>query len=600
MKNKIMKSLMMVSALVVAFSATACGGGGGAKGRTQIEFRCNVPVEAKIPYIQAIKAYNDGQGQTDGVYVNAAYDVPSANLGQAISSYSAQTPNVVCIGDADFKGYASLGYFLNMDDYLTAEVKEKMEWNSIPELMINRYSYNTATDATLDKKTAGKGTSVLGLPNGGIPSVLFYNTEMLANAGVNVISMQESELVGTNYQPHGYAEYKTAPAQGLTASTNNAGQTVYKVFNNKIPMNWEEFRYLMKYMQKSGGYTYSYFSEYWFEYGWSVGGDCVGWDETQGEYVFTLNDKKANYLAVADVTVNGTEYKAGEVLSYEDKEYLHANPTAITESVYALPSTYDAFLEFNRLGIPTSKTTDIVDGTAIKGYGLAPDNTSSVDSYFKAGTSPFVAYRISSASTYANSSVKGKFDIAPEQQYRLYKDGSLVERNSFDDIQVKVIGETYDGKVYTGELEKVNGTPIVGRATTYSLNYALAIAKNSEPSEYEASFKFASWLAGPEGQALIAKGNEIIPNQTTVAFSNEYLTASERIVKNTWAAVYANTNADMGDWAYFDEGSWVTDWSGLLNQNVRKGDVTLTEFFNTKVSVANNALKNMGLRVYRR
>ena len=589
-------------AFVVAFSATACKKPDQGKGeRVKIEFRANVPVDAKIPYIQAIKAYNEGQGVTDGVYVNAAYDVSSANIGSQISSASEQTPNVVCVGDSDFKGYASLGYLVDLDEYLTEEVKTAMQWDSIPELMINRYSYNVEVDPTLNKKTAGKGTSVLGLPNGGIPSVLYYNTEMLANAGINVISIAENELAGTGYQPHGYAEYKNAPATGLKSSVNKSGQTVYKVFNNKIPMNWEEFRYLMKHMKEVSGCTYSYFSEYWFEYGWSVGGDCVGWDEGQGEYVFTLNDKKANYLAVADVTVNGTAYKAGEVLSYEDKEYLHANPSAITNSFYALPSTYEAFLEFNRLGVSTNKTTEIdEDGNAITGYGLAPDTTTSVDSYFKAGSSPFVAYRYSSAPIYASANVKGKFDIAPEQQYRLYKGGSLVDDSDFENIQVKVIGETYNGEVYTGELEKVNGTAIVGRATTYSLNYSLSLAKNSSPSEYEASFKFMTWLAGPEGQKLIAKGNEVIPNQTTVAYASDFINSSDRAVKNVWAAVYANENADMGDWAYFDEGSWVTAWSGMLNVNVRKGEMTLTAFFNQKVTQANNALKNMNLRVYRR
>ena len=602
MKNKLVKILVLAMAFVVAFSATACKKPDQGKGeRVKIEFRANVPVDAKIPYIQAIKAYNEGQGVTDGVYVNAAYDVSSANIGSQISSASEQTPNVVCVGDSDFKGYASLGYLVDLDEYLTEEVKTAMQWDSIPELMINRYSYNVEVDPTLNKKTAGKGTSVLGLPNGGIPSVLYYNTEMLANAGINVISIAENELAGTGYQPHGYAEYKNAPATGLKSSVNKSGQTVYKVFNNKIPMNWEEFRYLMKHMKEVSGCTYSYFSEYWFEYGWSVGGDCVGWDEGQGEYVFTLNDKKANYLAVADVTVNGTAYKAGEVLSYEDKEYLHANPSAITNSFYALPSTYEAFLEFNRLGVSTNKTTEIdEDGNAITGYGLAPDTTTSVDSYFKAGSSPFVAYRYSSAPIYASANVKGKFDIAPEQQYRLYKGGSLVDDSDFENIQVKVIGETYNGEVYTGELEEVNGTAIVGRATTYSLNYSLSLAKNSSPSEYEASFKFMTWLAGPEGQKLIAKGNEVIPNQTTVAYASDFINSSDRAVKNVWAAVYANENADMGDWAYFDEGSWVTAWSGMLNVNVRKGEMTLTAFFNQKVTQANNALKNMNLRVYRR
>ena len=83
MKNKLVKILVLAMSLVVAFSTTACKGKGNQdKGnRVQIEFRTNVPVDAKIPYIQAIKAYNEGQGVTDGVYVNAAGDIVSKGPG---------------------------------------------------------------------------------------------------------------------------------------------------------------------------------------------------------------------------------------------------------------------------------------------------------------------------------------------------------------------------------------------------------------------------------------------------------------------------------------------------------------------------------------
>ena len=52
--------------------------------------------------------------------------------------------------------------------------------------------------------------------------------------------------------PHGYAEYAAenaevkawADAAGFVVSTNLAGDEVYKVFNEQIPTNWEELRYL--------------------------------------------------------------------------------------------------------------------------------------------------------------------------------------------------------------------------------------------------------------------------------------------------------------------------------------------------------------------
>lgn len=85
-----------------------------------------------------------------------------------------------------------------------------------------------------------------------------------------------------NVQPHGYAEYKESPFDGAVSSTNLAGETVYKVFNNRIPMNWEEFRYLSKCFTKTyrtdSPTTYGAATHHWFSFGWSVGGDCIGYD----------------------------------------------------------------------------------------------------------------------------------------------------------------------------------------------------------------------------------------------------------------------------------------------------------------------------------
>lgn len=119
-------------------------------------------------------------------------------------------------------------------------------------------------------------------------------------------------------------------------------------------------------------------------------------------------------------------------------------------------------------------------------------------------------------------------------------------------------------------------------------------------SEYEASFKFASWVAGSEGQKILAKGNTIVPNQSSVAFSDEYLNPADRKFNNAWAAAYAGENSDIGDWAYFNEGSWVTRWANVLNNNVRFGKMTLSTFFAQCKVTANTDLAKMDLRLYRR
>ena len=55
------------------------------------------------------------------------------------------------------------------------------------------------------------------------------------------------------------------------------------VFNNRIPMNWDELEDLaMVFSPKANpnatqqfGTEYGMFTEWWFNYGWSVGGDCL-------------------------------------------------------------------------------------------------------------------------------------------------------------------------------------------------------------------------------------------------------------------------------------------------------------------------------------
>lgn len=35
----------------------------------------------------------------------------------------------------------------------------------------------------------------------------------------------------------------------------------------------------------------------------------------------------------------------------------------------------------------------------------------------------------------------------------------------------------------------------------------------------------------------------------------------------------------IGDWSYFEDGEWISDWSLELNTDVRNGVTTLVEFF---------------------
>ena len=247
-------------------------------------------------------------------------------------------------------------------------------------------------------------------------------------------------------------------------------------------------------------------------FGWSAGGDCVGWDEETGQYVLSLGEKDPNLLALEDVTVNGRAYEQGEVLVYEDMKYVHAHESEFEGMFTELPSMFDTFVEFNRLGVPTDKVVTEKGGESgeetLKGYGVAKNTTDNHATEFTSGNSPMVVdYYSTVLLTYQNSSIRQYIDIAPTTQYREYKGGSVYEENGTE--YLKVIGE--DG--YTGELETVENSkgedvPVTGMmyAAEEPNSSALCIPTNSDPEKYEAAFKFISWAAGPEGQAIMMRG----------------------------------------------------------------------------------------------
>ena len=474
-RMKKMIALLLVSTMCI--SVAACGKGGSdvngeAGDRTVIYYAAaNVTAQVRDAYLEMVKTYNEGQGEKDGVYVQM-----TENSGAISGLDSALRSNymydVLQLNDDEFKSLAMQGgnYFMTLDEYLTDDAKAAMSWDDIPDSLVNRFRMNTAVDEN-NQYLAGEGASLLALPIGNNPQVLWYNKKVLEACGMNLVSVPEEELESYNsansatLKAHGYAEYKEAPYADAKSSKNEAGEFVYKVFNECIPMNWEELRCVARAIQKQYGYEYGFMSEWWFSVGWSVGGDCIGFNEETGKYELTLTDKQANYLALEDITVGETNYSKGDVLHYEDKTLLNSNAdekAALSGKVYELPSTYDAILEFNRLGVPADKDAD----TGIKGYGVAPSTTTNRAARFTSGTDcPFLIEYFSNANSY-KSILGDSLGMTTPTQYREYVGGSTYNNGGTE--YLKVIGETYDGAVYTGDLHYEGDTAIVGECTTAS------------------------------------------------------------------------------------------------------------------------------------
>lgn len=604
-KSRFVKVLALMLVLTMLAGFAGCTGGGEeapseAGGRTVIYYAASyVTAQVQDAYKEMVKTYNETQGVIDGIYVQMR-DNPGAIAGLESALRNNYQYDVVQLNDDEYKHLVQQNgkFFVTLDDYLTDEAKTAMDWSGIPQSLTDRFRMNT-TPSEGGKFLAGTGASLLALPNGSNAQVLFYNKQILNKASINIISVPESELEayntanGTSLAPHGYAEYKDAPFTDAKSSRNEKGEFIYKVFNECIPMNWDEQRLLARAFQQQYNYEYGHMSEWWFYMGFSVGGDCIGWDEATGNYKLTLGDKQPGYLALEDITVNGSSYAKGEVLHYEDKTYLntHADAlNALSGKVYPLPSMYDTVLEFTRLGVPADKQAE----SGLYGYGVAPSTTENRSQRFTSGTDcPFLIEEFRQTQSFHNV-LGDALGMALPPQYREYTGGSTYTHNGKE--YLKVIGESYDGEVYTGQLHTENGTPIVGECTTASEAAGLFLPANTKNKNYDEAFKFASWVAGPEGQKILAKGNMLIPNHTAYGL-NEYAGSPDRLIPNMWAGAFVAQKADIGDYTYFTSLTWITEWSVTFNSDVRQGEMTLSDFLAQKQNAADTGLKGMRLRI---
>ena len=619
MKGK--KTALIAMGLASMFSLgvfAGCGGGG--KGdslgnkeigdRTVIKFYCDANATSEKAWFDLITAYNDGVGyDTDKVYVKAKMQKGASSPAASYFTKSVNYAyNVVAMNDSQdtFQTLAIKrddkapnGYFLDLTDYAAAD--EDFQKNTISESTLNwwrmTYNKNAKQGAGKEKHVVGAGQNLLGVPYGTNAHFNWYNKTLFTAQGINLISVPEEELDayntehGSSIKPHGYAEYKHAPFTGATPSQTLDGRTVYKVFNDCIGMNWEEQRYLIKYFTKednsSSTSTYGFCSEYWFNYGWSVGGDVMGFNGT--DYDFTLMDERPNYIVTKDNTlINGVTYNAGEIVRYEDRVNGIENATDKPADIYEIESQYNAIKEYVSLQVTTDK---MVDG-AFKGYGVATPETGSADNFFN--TSQIAMVR-GTPESIVNKEDKSEFDICMPETYREYEGGSVYQSggDGFAHEYLKVIGETYDDVEYTGDLKVVNGTKIVGNSTSASISQGLVIPACSDPEKYQAAWNFISWVA-TEGQKYIAYTKTLAPVAAKTLFSNDYM-GNEDLAhgKNLYAVAKMSQNAGRGDWGYFEGGKWVRDWSGDFNGSVRKGTMTLSEFAEANGGTAKTALNNM-------
>ena len=491
--------------------------------------------------------------------------------------------DVFYVGDAGYKSYA--------EDGLLYDITELVDNSPIYDLstmwsnVVTRYKYDV--DTKLSGTESGR---YYGVPKDIGPTVIYYNETEFEKAGIKIISVAADELEAYN---NGTADDRgnTKAAMGLTGvEVKEYGYFVangQKYFNNQIPMSWDETVEVANILQNSmsNPNAYGYFTEWWFNYGWSVGGDCIQYIPTTdagyngGWYDFTLSDDTPNFIVADDVvgsiTVNGTSYKAGEIISYQDKLGINGTSAAgesyskaITAEVTALvnegklnqlPSQREAFTEFVRLAAKTTTVVDTVDGVKLMGYGVTPTPSSIGSDAGK--TQAFAQGEIGMLVdgrwdvTYfrdPDSGVNFTWDVCPLPMYRDYDaDGFGAERN----VTVHGIEAGHSGSV------------------------GLCINNNSKLKA--ASWKFIEFVGSEEGQSAQAAKGFAIPLQSELANSEVFL-QSENMPRNSEIFIRAAEVQGAGDWWYLTDNAWIDDWAGVLNGDVRNGVKSMTEFFNSK------------------
>lgn len=589
MKKRLL-SLALVTILLL--SLTACGGSG--SGNTTVTFMYGGNVAMAEMYSKLIEEFNKTVGKKEGITVKGVPKSGSLDTvaGQQLPSNSG--PDLISLSDEYFKKYAQY-----LED-LTGKIDESIIQDFYPELR-NRYRYDIKTT------TSNEDDPLYGLPAYNDTTILYYNKTVLEAVGVICISVAEEELADFNAGKIKDDNGKTkadygieidVPAKGYYRSDSpyvpEEGETDGSswvapssddilIFNDKIAMNWDEIEDLgmlcTKTINSDSPSQYGYYTEWWFNYGWSVGGNCLEDLSGEGNWKYTLAASNPNYIVGEGKTYTGvytgTVYNAGDTLdvkdivnakqgdtiSYKTDEETYFEYTVNGEgatyrdfsaeitngTLTELPSTVEAFSRFCYLAG--------VGGLNVCPYPSAFNGTSSVN-YFTSGTLALLVEQISNVDTITKT-MADEWGIAPLPQYKVYTNPT-------------------DPACDTVEKE--------GKMSTHSVGYSISISAKSEVKDQAAVF--VNWLA-TDGQKTLAENGYIssrISDAKTVIENLEY--------KNPSVVMESISVAQAGDWWYMPDRSWISYWASPLNNQVRYGKMELEEFLYGYIEGSNELLED--------
>ena len=604
------KFLCVLLSLVLGASLLCACGGNTGSGTGTVKFWVYGDESELEIYTLMTEEFNKTYGKENDITVDISTKPPGnyESLIQTVST-SKSGPDVFLVIEDNFKKWINMGFLADMTSYLDAVTD--IDISDVYATTVDRLRYN------IDKNTSNADDPLYGLPLDTKPSAIYYNETMFEKAGIIVISVDEENIDAWNKGEIADNRGKkksdfpklsnvTVPKKGYYRSRNPyttdtgfimpASDEVL-VFNNRIAMNWDEVEDLAmiftpaeQYNPEAGtkfGTDYGYFTEWWFNYGWSVGGDCLTDLSGEGDWNFSLLDASPNYYVTQDGfkgEYSGKTYVKGETLSHLDKYDVPAGQlmqaddeggytyngnkigiraavTAAAESgaLIALPSTREAFTRYLKLGAETDADIEGEGGLGISPNPLTFSTRTRMNYFYSGKMAMLVDYSSYMATVSEQAEKRGfKWDVAPLVVYKQYVDPLDPDCDE---------------------------TVVVGKKAGQSNSKAMVSRVNAQNKE--AAAKFMKWMASKSGQAIRAEHGHF-PNQSSLIASVKFPGYAPANVK---AFSEALNWQGAGDWWYMPDYEWINVWAVPLNSEVRNGKITYDAWKADAVKATNKRLK---------
>ena len=608
--SKFKKVAATFVAVLAAMSATALTACSNSKDGSHIVF-CSYGDESELAiYTEMVDEFNKTYGAEHNIKVDhtpigiTGYNNYIQSMSTARNSYD------VCVVIEDrFKAWATTGIIGPMEEYFNAVTD--IDVSDVFPNTVNRLRLNVSNN------TSNLSDPLYGMPLDTKPSALYYNESMFKKAGIIIISVDEEDMDAWNrgeiadkrgHKKSDFAKLSnvTVPKKGYYRSvrpyvsgfewTMPASDEIL-VFNNRIPMNWDEMEDLAMIFSPSSnpnagkdfGTDYGMFTEWWFNYGWSVGGNCLQDLSGDGEWNFSLLDSTPNYIVTGESYTgkwSGKVYNKGETLEHNDKFDLpvgkvmtpdnnggytldgkklgiRADVTAAATdgTLGELPSTRDAFTRYLRLG---ASKTSVIENAG--GLDIAPNpiifNTRTRQNYWYSGKMAMLV----DYSTYIENFSKQatiynfEWDVAPLIVYKEYTEPMNPNCDTVK-IQGKEAGECN--------------------------SKAMCVRARTSTQVKESAAKFIKWMASKKGQSLRAEKGHF-PNQQELLGSIKY---NGYAPKNITVFSENLQYQSAGDWWYLPDDMWIKTWATPLNSEVRNGTLTYDLWKKDAIPDTNEYLK---------